>query len=131
MPSSALGSSPSWAMRRAISRALRPASTRTRVPLATSSTALPVEPLPSTEIFISENCTTEARLSGRLFSKLARPDAWAADANSDFQTRAIDFKAVQVSQRAQSQRRGRKACLGHALHILAADGLDRSDNFVG
>src|SRR5437016_3231699 len=42
------------AMRRTISRALIPASTKTRVPLATSNTALPVEPLPSTEIFIDQ-----------------------------------------------------------------------------
>src|SRR2546421_7687495 len=52
MPSSDFASSPSMAMRRTISRALIPASTKTRVPLATSNTALPVEPLPSTEIFI-------------------------------------------------------------------------------
>src|SRR6266404_1152886 len=54
MPSSEFASSPSMAMRRTISRALIPASTKTRVPLATSKTALPVEPLPSTEIFIDQ-----------------------------------------------------------------------------
>src|SRR5713226_5356967 len=54
MPSSALASSPISAIRRAISRVLKPASTKTRVPLATSNTALPVEPLPSTVSFIAE-----------------------------------------------------------------------------
>src|SRR5260370_38784687 len=54
MPSSELGSSPSMDIRRAVSRALRPASTRTRVPFATSRTELPVEPLPSTESFMSQ-----------------------------------------------------------------------------
>jgi hypothetical protein len=41
-------------MRFAISRALIPASTNTRVPFATSRTALPVEPLPRTEIFMNQ-----------------------------------------------------------------------------
>src|SRR5258707_1382734 len=52
MPSSAFASSPSMDIRRAVSRALRPASTSTRVPFATSNTELPVEPLPSTESFM-------------------------------------------------------------------------------
>src|SRR5712691_3181970 len=54
MPSSAFGSSPISAIRRTVSRELKPASTKTRVPLATKSTALPVEPLPSTVSFIGE-----------------------------------------------------------------------------
>src|SRR6266446_10864132 len=53
MPSSAFGSSPISAIRRTVSRELKPASTKTRVPLATKSTAFPVEPLPSTVSFIS------------------------------------------------------------------------------
>jgi hypothetical protein len=41
-------SAPTSARRRTVSRALRPASTRTRVRPAQMSTALPVEPLPKT-----------------------------------------------------------------------------------
>src|SRR5213594_4199574 len=53
-------------MRRAISRLLNPASTSTRVPLATSRTALPVEPLPRTDNFITCGFYNRNCLSGWL-----------------------------------------------------------------
>src|SRR2546423_13812432 len=104
MPSSEFGSSPSSAMRRAISRALRPASTNTRVPLATSNTALPVDPLPSTESFIGV---------------------------SDFQPRTVDSKAIEVTERAQRELRRGKAILGHAQRVFARRRVNPLNDFVG
>src|SRR5437867_12690286 len=53
-------------MRRAISRLLSPASTSTRVPLATSRNALPVEQLPTTDNFITCGFYNRNCLSGWL-----------------------------------------------------------------
>src|SRR5437763_12650949 len=103
MPSSKFGSSPSVDIRRAVSRALIPASTNTRVPFATSRTELPVEPLPSTEIFIRETTTRKTQSQQLALSVFV---SWWLRA-SNFQTRAINREPIQIDQRSQRHcRRG-------------------------
>src|SRR6266436_1195160 len=126
MPSSEFGSSPSADIRRAVSRALIPASTSTRVPFATSRTELPVEPLPSTEIFISRNDhykDTKSPLAPGVFVSW-----WLTPSN--FQTLAINREPIQLAQCSQRQCRRGKASLRHSLRVLRRHAFDGPDDFV-
>src|SRR5438094_5716195 len=97
-------------MRRAISLLLSPASTSTRVPLATSRTALPVEPLPRTDNFITCGFYNRNCLSGWMncqfpiadgqftmtIAKKKTIDNWQLEIVNilNFQPRAIHREAV-------------------------------------
>src|SRR6266568_3857631 len=96
-------------MRRTISRELKPASTNTLVPLATRRTALPVEPLPRTVSFISWEYYDKINVRSTAFKRKTKKKVGAIRLKAvlqtlNFQTRAIDDKAVQVTQRAERQR---------------------------
>src|SRR6266446_991601 len=149
MPSSAFGSSPISAIRRTVSRELKPASTKTRVPLATKSTAFPVEPLPSTVSFIGELHHKDTKNTKKKLNQERRTEeslrhrkhnflsflffvffvsSWLIN-SLDFQPRTIDGEPVQVTQRAQRQRRRGKAFPGDALDVFPGNCFNAFDDF--